>query len=448
MENSNQNKRVVLLVLICFGIYFGLSLFFYLFDIKNETLDKLNLISDIFIPKSEIEKKDTIETVTPKVTQPKTNFELYKKGNLITNFKTDSSCALPHFVSKLRQLKRGQKTKIRIAYFGDSMIEGDLLTQTLRKLLQEEFGGYGVGFVPMYSNVSGFRITASVLGQNWIDISFKDNAQNMYISGHTFSGNGQGFYRDNTLDGKDTLEISLIYGKNTNGSVFIDKNKKILKGDDLVNRFVVYSDTKKSVRIFNGGIPKIFGVSFESPSGVILDNFSFRGITGIELNKITEDFLKSIQKNNPYDLIVFQYGVNLMFRKNDTNYSYYEKAFDPIIKKFKTSFVDTDILMVSSADRAFRYNGIYKTAKGLPNLLKIQANLAFQNNIAFFNLFETMGGENSIVEWAKKKPRLANRDYIHPNHRGAEVLANKIFDAIMDDFNRKKFNHKEKITNE
>jgi hypothetical protein len=28
------------------------------------------------------------------------------------------------------------------------MIEGDLLTQTLRKLLQKEFGGYGVGFFP------------------------------------------------------------------------------------------------------------------------------------------------------------------------------------------------------------------------------------------------------------------------------------------------------------
>jgi hypothetical protein len=55
---------------------------------------------------------------------------------------------LAKFAEKLHQLKTTKKGKIRIAYFGDSMIEGDLLTQTLRKLLQKEFGGYGVGFFP------------------------------------------------------------------------------------------------------------------------------------------------------------------------------------------------------------------------------------------------------------------------------------------------------------
>jgi lysophospholipase L1-like esterase len=47
-----------------------------------------------------------------------------------------------------------------------------------------------------------------------------------------------------------------------------------------------------------------------------------------------------------------------------------------------------------------------------------------------------MGGTNSIVEWAKMNPSLANRDYVHPNHRGAAVLARYLFEAIMTEYNK------------
>ena len=62
----------------------------------------------------------------------------------------------------------------------------------------------------------------------------------------------------------------------------------------------------------------------------------------------------------------------------------------PVLEKFISAFPKTDILLVSSADRAFRYNGEYQTAKGLPNLIETQAKLAYDHHLAFFNLFETM----------------------------------------------------------
>ncbi|MEZ4850537.1 MAG: hypothetical protein R3B93_18375 [Bacteroidia bacterium] len=54
---------------------------------------------------------------------------------------------------------KSRKGKTRIAYFGDSMIEGDLITQSLRNDLQELLGGQGVGFVPITSQTYGFRKT-------------------------------------------------------------------------------------------------------------------------------------------------------------------------------------------------------------------------------------------------------------------------------------------------
>ena len=40
---------------------------------------------------------------------------------------------------------------VRIAYFGDSFIEADILTADLRAMLQERYGGCGVGFVTITS---------------------------------------------------------------------------------------------------------------------------------------------------------------------------------------------------------------------------------------------------------------------------------------------------------
>jgi lysophospholipase L1-like esterase len=47
-----------------------------------------------------------------------------------------------------------------------------------------------------------------------------------------------------------------------------------------------------------------------------------------------------------------------------------------------------------------------------------------------------MGGENSMVKWVNQKPPLANKDYIHFNHRGAEVIGDYMFQAIKNEYRK------------
>lgn len=47
-----------------------------------------------------------------------------------------------------------------------------------------------------------------------------------------------------------------------------------------------------------------------------------------------------------------------------------------------------------------------------------------------------MGGTNSIVKWANETPPLANKDYVHPNGKGADILAEKIYHAIQNDYKK------------
>lgn len=444
----NSNKKVYQLVLCCFVLYFSISVVFEIFKLSWEPFDRINLVSDVFRDKdkkqqdkhsTQKEKDSVLAATKASAAVSKKDFNLYQKPQLITNFVSDN-VALPTLMEKLQQLKSGKNVKIRIAYFGDSMIEGDLFTQTLRALLQGEFGGSGVGFLPIKSNVSGFRQTATATASGWNDISFKDkSARNMYFSGHYFTGAGSASYTDNTITNTTIpIEKSIIYGNAVADQISYNGNNILLDGNAMVNRTVLSKDVSHSIKLSSStSSTRIFGVSFESDSGVFVDNFSFRGITGVELNKLDEDFVRSIQQANHYDLVVFQYGVNLLFRPNDTNYDYYVKSFRPVLEKFNKIYPSSDILIVGSADRAFRYKDGYKTAIGLPNLLESQALLAYENGFSFYNNFATMGGENSIVKWAQENPPLANKDYIHPNHRGAEILGKRLFDAMMED--HKKF---------
>ncbi|MDG4945780.1 hypothetical protein NMK71_05080 [Weeksellaceae bacterium KMM 9713] len=460
-ENKNRNYKVFALVVYCFIIYLIVSLVAQYYGTNWKPLANVNLVSDIFraevmsdsilinnpnIENDEIMAESIVmeENVIEEVIEEEVDdFNLYLEPHLITDFTRNSQQpAMPNFIKKLVELKNTKKGKIRIAYLGDSMIEGDLLTMTLRELLQDEFGGEGVGFVPIYSNIAGFRTTVTANSSGWKDDHFMNkSSKGFYISGHVFTGNGKASFNDRTIKNNQIpIEKSIIYGKVDNGKLNHNGTEKTLDGTEAVNKTVLANDTSTRLSISSktAEMP-LFGVSFESEDGIFIDNFSFRGSTGFELGKVNSQILNTIQSVNNYDLIVLQYGVNLLFRPKDTNYDYYQTGMQPVIEKLKKSFEGADFLLVSSADRAFRYNGEFKTAIGLPNLIKLQATMAKENEMAFYNQFASMGGENSIVDWASQKPSLANKDHVHPNHRGTRILANNLFNAILDDY--KKFDN-------
>ncbi|WPO81060.1 hypothetical protein SD427_09830 [Chryseobacterium sp. JJR-5R] len=438
--NPNRNWRVMVLLSLCFVIYMFSSVLMYVFNIKWKPLQNVNLLSEIIHPEKlndGIRAGDSLADPSERGNRAK-DFELYKKPDLITDFtKGDSITSLMHFAEKLAELKKTKKGKIRIAYFGDSMIEGDLLTRKLRKLLQGEFGGAGVGYLPVQSKVAPIRESAEIKAGGWKTVNFMEKgAKNMYISGFSFSGTGNSHFTDKTLTIGTKTGKFLIFGPSQgNASINYNGASILLNGTQPVNRQLLANDTVRSYSLkSNTSSLPYYGVSFESDNGIIVDNFSFRGITGVEFKKIDEHFLKAVQAQNHYDLIVMQYGVNLLFRPDDTDYSYYVKIMTPTLVKFKSAFPETDILMVSTADRAFRYNGEFQSAKGVRNLVETQAKMAYDNNLSFFNLFETMGGENSIVAWAQREPPLANKDYVHPNGKGTDILAEKLYHAMMKDY--------------
>jgi lysophospholipase L1-like esterase len=178
----------------------------------------------------------------------------------------------------------------------------------------------------------------------------------------------------------------------------------------------------------------VYAVSLESDSGVIVDNLSFRGNSGLPLTKIPETILQGFDEENKYDLIILQYGMNVV-SPTAKDYHWYHQGLNRMVKHIQKSFPNAAILFVGVPDKGYKQDGQYITNPGVPLVLEVEQQVAAQNGIAFWNLFEAMGGFNSMVKWADADTSLANKDYTHFNYRGASKVASMLYKELEKEYN-------------
>ena len=357
----------------------------------------------------------------------------------------DTVAGMEHFLTALKELKAGKRRKVRIAYFGDSMIEGDLITSNLRDSLQDFFGGAGVGFVPVTSVVASFRTTIiHTFSTDWKDYHYRNSPPSnvtLGLSGHTFYSGGNSWVRYSPVR-KPHLdkfrEVSVLYGPTTPGTVTINDKAYTLSGSAPVNRLDFQQDTaKSSVTLrFSGETTPFYGLCFESDSGIYVDNYSFRGISGIELGHLSAAMIRRMQQERPYDLVVMHYGANVLFRPELTDYSWYERPMKKVIDSLQKDLPAASFLVIGTADKSYKKADKYITAPGVEALLKVQHDMAARHGTAYWNLFAAMGGEGSMVRWVEGDTVMANKDYTHFNRTGAGKVASLLYKAIMNEYRK------------
>ena len=372
---------------------------------------------------------------------------------------SDSTSALANFFEAINELKKS-KRKVRIAYFGDSMIEGDLISQDLRSFMQDKFGGYGVGFVPVTSIISGFRTSVMHSFSGWTTYNLLDEVpknHSLGIAGYCFVpsvlkatdstneklGSTVKYIAANKKHIDKFYEIKLLYGKSDeNNNVIINGRIYKLKGEKAVNQLSVKSENEMRTAnsCFQCKSPvDIYGFSLESDSGVFVDNFSFRGNSGMPLTKISQNIYSQTQECLGYDLIILEYGLNAVSSKM-TDYSWYERGMNNVVKHLKQCFPNTSILLVSVGDKGYRNNGEYESDPGVLPMIETQKRIAKNNRLAFWSLYDAMGGSGSMVKWAEADTALANKDYTHFNFRGAHKVGKLFYDKLISeysDYNKK-----------
>ena len=174
-----------------------------------------------------------------------------------------------------------------------------------------------------------------------------------------------------------------------------------------------------------------YGLAMDGKKGIILDNFSLRGSSGLSLRGIPSQMLKQFNRQRPYDLIILEYGLNVATERG-RNYDNYQKGLLTAIEHLKECFPQAGILLLSVGDRDSKNeNGELRTMPGVKNLIRYQQNIAAESGIAFWNMFEAMGGEGSMAKLVHAKPSMANYDYTHINFRGGKHLAGLLYETMI-----------------
>jgi hypothetical protein len=211
-----------------------------------------------------------------------------------------------------------------------------------------------------------------------------------------------------------------------------------LKPSSQIAKYDVYGDSIGTIQFnfLSDAKLYVYGVSLQDKSGVIVDNFSLRGAPGTNLKFLSENILKQTDSILGYDLIILQYGLNVM-TANRTNYSFYQKGMQEAVEHLKKCFPRSSILLLSVGDRSMRKDGGYVTMPGVPALVSYQQAVCSGTRIVFWNLFEAMGGSGSMAEMVKTSPPRANKDYTHLNFEGGKYLGEILFKSLA--FEKKRY---------
>jgi lysophospholipase L1-like esterase len=122
-----------------------------------------------------------------------------------------------------------------------------------------------------------------------------------------------------------------------------------------------------------------------------------------------------------YDLIVLQVGLNAVTNSLN-NVRWYEAELERTFQHLKKCFPGKPILVVSVGDRGGKIGTELATMRGVPAIVQMQRSLARKHGLFFYDLFWGMGGPNTMIKFAYRRPRLANTDYTHLTHEGGKVV--------------------------
>ena len=309
---------------------------------------------------------------------------------------------------------------VRIAFLGDSFVEGDILTADLRERLQTAYSGGGAGFAPMASPLMAFRRTVKTQSKGWTAYNIMQRKaapaplrENFYVSGWVCQpAAGASTRWESTdyrkrLDSCTTARIFFLSKRDSRVEVTLNDTERRgfdIAGDAAVRQIAVSAPHIHSLafKVLSGTEDFVgYGAVFEG-RGVVVDNYSVRSNNGQAMFWTNPSVNAQINAMLGYDLVVLQYGLNIMQPgvKNYTNYA-------GQIEKTDAGFEPMD---------------------AIPYMLDYQRSAARNTGAAFWPTCDAMRALGGMEQFVKNG--WAGKDYTHINYAGGRRVAWALFDAI------------------
>ncbi len=352
----------------------------------------------------------------------------------------------------------------RIMYYGDSQIEGDRFTSWLRHTLQKRYSGTGPGlFLPvipvMYTKSIVIKSSSNWRKYNYLSYRNNEISHNKlgpFMAICRFLPEGTitsdpvtatvnikpSVFADSSASFYDVLRLFYICREGAVLFTVMADGKYIckealLKTGSLSEVSCRLNGARDITLEFTGKVsPEINGISIESSKGAVIDNIPQRGSAGLEFTMVdSTNLAESFRMLRP-DLFILQYGLNIV-RNVRNEYKYYQHGLQRQISLLKKIYPSVPILVISVTDMASDEEGVINSFKNIPAIIAAQKEATEETGAIFWDSYAAMGGDSSIIRWSRRKPALAQKDYVHFTYAGADTLSriftNEIFPAVNRD---------------
>jgi len=358
----------------------------------------------------------------------------------IEDFDTTGASPLEAFY---RKLATGEP--VRIAFLGDSFVEGDILTADLRELLQLRFGGGGAGFAPMASPLTGFRRTVKTLSKGWTSYNIMQQAKApadlkgaFTVSGWVCRPAEGASTRWEMTDARARLDActraEVWFRSRRDSRVELTVNDSLKRvfdipaGEALREASVNCPNLKSfSFKVLSGADGVVgYGARFGG-DGVTLDNYSVRSNNGQALFRTAPSLNAQLQQLAGYDLVVLQYGLNIM-QQGVHGYAKYSGQLAQIIDYVRECFPGAAVLLLGVSERYVKGEEGFSPMDAIPSMLRWQRQAAERTGAAFWNTCEAMRARGGMERFVEKG--WAGKDYTHINYAGGRQIAEELFAAL------------------
>lgn len=349
-------------------------------------------------------------------------------------------------------LPSARNRQVRVVHYGDSQIEEDRITMVLRERLQSAYGGGGVGLIPLHQTIPTRSLHQS-LEMNGTFQTTQGGPQRYLVYGPKSMRLTTGDYgvmgqvtvmNDSLRTGSEDLRLVTEPMDNGHTYNYFSQIRLLARGIDaqarprrggtytLFNKGIATlpdSTTRCEVRLQGRG--SVYGLSLETPTGIIVDNIPMRGSSGTVFTQIQRSQLSDFFAATNTRLIIMQYGGNMIPQtENPSTISGYVKSLRRQVEYLRQCAPDAAILFIGPGDMSQRIDGEMTTNPLIPYMDRLLARMAHDEHIGYWSIYQAMGGHNSMLLWQKRG--LAGSDYVHFTRRGADKVGGMLADWLLE----------------
>lgn len=332
-------------------------------------------------------------------------------------------------------LPTASSQSIRVIHYGDSQIEEDRISMILRDHLQSLYGGGGVGLIPLFQTIPMLTIYQRVSINGRIQTVQQGPKRYLVYGPKSARLNNDNHYgmmgqvaimNDSLVKGSEHIHLQLE--KKEEGlsqrpfsrvRLFADSSVFIYHADDSVpQRELHFADTT-SCTIDVRGKGRVYGLSLETPKGVMVDNVPMRGCLGTIFSNINAEELSTYYRQTHTALIIMQFGGNAIpYNKEQSTIRGIVSILRKQVQYMRQCAPQAAILFIGPSDMLQNEDGELKTNPLVPYMDRLLQKMASEEGIAYWSLYEAMGGYGAMLRWQERG--LAGKDGVHFTRRGAE----------------------------